>query len=64
MTNEELEKYKQELYILQNKAINLTRGKISISRKDAKELNKIGKRIKEIKKILNKALKESRKNGK
>lgn len=64
MTNEELEKYKQELYILQNKAINLTRGKISISRKDAKELNKIGKRIKEIKKILNKALKESRKVGK
>ncbi len=61
----ELKEYEKELYLLQDKAINITsRG--NPTKKDFQELLTIGKRIKTIKKILKEAnkkcLKQEKKN--
>lgn len=52
MTTIELKQYEDELYCLQVQASIILKGKINLSRNDRKEIKNIGKRIKEIKKIL------------
>lgn len=58
MTNEELKKYEDELYILKAEAMKYTFGKIP-TRNEMKRLKQIGIRMKVIQNILEKAKQEA-----
>lgn len=58
MTNDELKKYENELYILKAEAMRYTFGRIP-TRNEMKRLKQIGMRMKVIQNILEKAKKDA-----